>query len=122
VAVAASVFPQLAQLWHSGSNRGLAGGRGNPGVIGSDPGLEIEISRLAFDKWVHPDDDPIEALADATEEINGAPRPDVSEQGTRAPKEDAGPGDGRVEIASGPGLGDGPIFDIPLDLPEPAQP
>lgn len=113
VAVVASVGPQLAQLWRS-----APGGRpgGNPGqvAVAPDRALEFEINRLAFDKWAHPDDDVIEALADETEDA----------MAPRAPKEDADPAGSVAILNNGGGLGDGPVFDIPLDLdlPEPAQP
>jgi hypothetical protein len=113
VAVVASVGPQLAQLWRS-APAGRPGG--NPGqvAVAPDRGLEIEINQLAFDKWAHPNDNMIDALADETEETTDLPR---------TPTEGAA-GGGSVVVASGAGLGDGPIFDIPLelDLPEPAQP
>ena len=99
VAVAASVAPQLLQLRHSGSSQQAAI---NPSGGPPDRGLEIEINRLAFDKWAHPDDDAIDALADETEDAD-APR---------APKEDAGPA-GSVALN-----GEAPVFDVPLDLPE----
>ena len=111
VAVVASVGPQLAQLWRS-APAGQPGGTPGQVVVTPDRALEFEINQLAFDKWAHPDDNMIDALADETEETTDLPR---------TPTEGAG---GSVVVASGAGLGDGPIFDIPLelDLPEPAQP
>jgi hypothetical protein len=116
IAIAASVAPQLAQLWRSDSGLVAKGPRNGGGVqIQQGDDLEREINRLAFGKWARPDEDLIAELAEATEEMRGTAQPDVPEAG---PIEEAG----GIEIASGQGLGDGPIFDIPIDDPEPAQP
>jgi hypothetical protein len=104
IAVGASVAPQVIQLWRGGSSPSTVRVPGNPGGVASDPGLEMEINRLALDDWAHPEDKTIEALAETTD-----------------PKEDADP-NGSVAINSGAGLDERPVFDIPMDLPEPAQP
>jgi hypothetical protein len=102
VAVAATVVPHVMDVLRSNP-----GGR-NPGgtsqVVRTDYGLEMDINRLALGKWAHPDEDPIENLAAAIADDN--------------PTDDLAPGDARVEIDGGPALGEGPIFDIPIDLPE----
>jgi len=103
VAVAATVVPHVMQMWHSSSG---GGGIGNPGgnLVRTDYGLEMELNRLAFGQWARPDEDPIENLAAAMTDDN--------------PTDDLAPGDARVEFDAGPALGDGPIFDIPIDPPD----
>jgi len=107
IAVAASVIPQLAPFWRSDTKVAGGGSGGTKVQAPEDRGLEREINQLAFGKWARPGEDSIEDLVAATEEMNGTAQPDVPEGG---------------EIASAQSLGDGPVFDIPLDLPEPAQP
>jgi len=126
IAVAASVIPQLAPLWRSNPNRvAKVGGPGGTGRLQNAEAVdtEQEIDKLAFDKWVRPNQDLLEELADATEEMSGAAQPVLPEAGPRSPREDGGTGGTRaVETDDGSDIGDGPMFNIPPELPEPAQP
>jgi anti-sigma factor RsiW len=107
IAVAATVLPQLAQMWRSDPGRiARVPGPGGTGRLqgGEAHDVERDITWLAFGKWAHPDADPIAEMIAATEETSGTAQPDVDEA-----------------IASSQQFGDGPIFNIPFD-PEPAQP
>jgi len=115
IAVAATVLPQLAQMWRSdrGQIARVPGPGGTRGFQGGEVhDTEHEITLIALGKWAHPDEDPIAELLAATEETTGTAQPDV--EGTAQPDVDEA-------IASSQELGDGPIFNIPFE-PEPAQP